>query len=539
MKKNIGQYFIYALLLAVIAFQAIKPAPDLVNNADPNRVVVSYDLSHAGDQFPDLNLQPGDSVHITCPSFAVLPNYWKSGRQDFFVKCFNGFMTPTTEPTQESTPIATDTPGAGDTPTPSLTPVVSLTPSQTLTPTPIVPTPTSNGSGSIQPYAGAPACPTHDPNQWHGLWNYELGCHYDHTHGDDPALADSYFGPLGALWDGSTISYPFKSSAAENVLKHAGYKISVRIPSYHPWAPCNSSFHVTDIGNDNCIIASRVEYHAVGGLMDLVGRYHSYWAEFYVCAGHPVPAPSVGDPRCGIVRTGGLLDFAQLQAPHYNARIIRPGGTIDFGNGLTMTYDADGPDLPSHSGEPYVFSYPYTSDYINLYRNNSPHGRGPGTAPGSYSITIDQWSSNDFDCEPRPAGDPCHNQFTHLLFQVGDAFNLVDTQNLNTVRWICYGSTGCEYDGSMIGLNELAVRVMNSWNGAGGFANFIGYTDRWGNPRNDTTCQAPGADCVPFIVDHAPVGVAGVKSNGGCLCDVWEYDIYFNNRPSGWIKFPN
>ena len=75
--------------------------------------------------------------------------------------------------------------------------------------------------------------------------------------------------------------------------------------------------------------------------------------EVYICK------PPYRQPQdCGTMRTGGLLDYGQLQAPHYNARVVRPGGTINFGNGITMDYMADGPDLPSHSGEPYEFSIP-------------------------------------------------------------------------------------------------------------------------------------------------------------------------------------
>jgi hypothetical protein len=126
------------------------------------------------------------------------------------------------------------------------------------------------------------------------------------------------------------------------------------------------------------------------------------------------------------------------------------------------------------------------------------------------------------------------------MFQVGDSFNLVDRQNLNTVRWICWGEPGCEYDGSLIGMNEIAVRVVQAWqtNGAG-FVTFNGYSDKWGNPRLDNTCTSISVDCVPFVLEHAPVGVAASRSNNGCECDVWEYDVFFSGKPSGWIKFPN
>jgi hypothetical protein len=31
-----------------------------------------------------------------------------------------------------------------------------------------------------------PLCPTHDPTQWHGLWDTARGCHYGHEHGQNP-----------------------------------------------------------------------------------------------------------------------------------------------------------------------------------------------------------------------------------------------------------------------------------------------------------------------------------------------------------------
>ncbi len=103
---------------------------------------------------------------------------------------------------------------------------------------------------------------------------------------------------------------------------------------------------------------------------------------------------------------------------------------------------------------------------------------------GTYKATIDQWSTNDFDCEFKEPDGTCHNQYNHFLFQVGDAWTLVDTQNLNDIRWICHGEPGCEYDGSLIGMNEIAVRVLQAWQPSGnGFVTFNGYSDKWGNPK--------------------------------------------------------
>ncbi|NJC95631.1 MAG: S-layer homology domain-containing protein [Anaerolineae bacterium] len=378
--------------------------------------------------------------------------------------------------------------------------------------------------GFTAPYKNAPACPTHDPTVWHALWDSKRGCHYDHTHGDDPALANAYFGPAGTLWGGQTISYPFATGASENSMKHSGYKYSVKTPDYHPWPPCGTNDHTDDsqTGN-NCIKASRIQYHAIGGTMGTLTRVHSYFMEVLVCK-YPTYT------ECGVIKIGGHADFAQLQAPHYSHRVVRPGGAIDFGDGMVMNFDADGPDLPSTTGEPYIFAIPYSPEEMALRRAYPP--RLP-------EATMDQWSMNDLDCEPRPVGSPCRNSFARFMTQVGDAWNLIDSQNPNNLRWICRGEVGCEYNGSMIGVNELTLRVLQEWQpGGNGFVTLTSYTDRWGNPRFDNVCASVSVDCVPLVINHVPTGYAAT-SHDGCGCIVFEYDIYFDGKSSDWIKFPN
>ena len=495
----------------------------------------------ASQHVADLN--PSDVLTINC-STRLMPKSASKTKVKLLCRPVAAIATATAtrpaEPTvtQPSVPTATKMSMATATPASAPTAVDQSTPTATEMSMPTAtqqsaPTATKGAGGLTQPYANAPACPSHSSNAWHGIWDYQRGCHYDHTHGDDPSLANSYFGTFGALWGGSTISYPFNSGPMENTMKHGGYKISVRMPGYHPFPKCGTEDNtdITGDHSDNCVVAARVEYHVVGGLMDIIVRTHSFFAEMYVCSG------ASNYTQCGIVRTGGLVDYGQLQAPHYNARIVRPGGTIDFGDGMTMTYSADGPELPSRSGEPYVFSIPYSAEDLASFRRNSP--REPG-ANNSYSFkaTIDQWSTNDWDCELKDPDGTCHNLYTHFLFQVGDAWNLVDAQNLNNVHWICKGEPGCEYDGSLIGMNEIAVRVLQAWQPNGnGFVTFKGYTDKWGNPK--TGCTSVSADCVPFVLEHAPVGVAASRSDNLCECEVYEYDVYFKGKPSGWIKHPN
>ena len=110
---------------------------------------------------------------------------------------------------------------AGITPGPS-------TPTGTSAPTPGSTTPQPG-----QPYADAPACPpsVHDKRKFHSLWNAELGCHYDHHHGDNPHELDSILGTDLFAKMGGDISYPwqtFSTAGLENDLKHAGYFWHVR-----------------------------------------------------------------------------------------------------------------------------------------------------------------------------------------------------------------------------------------------------------------------------------------------------------------------
>ena len=387
-------------------------------------------------------------------------------------------------------------------------------------------------TGIADPYPGAPQCPTHDPTQWHGLWDPARGCHYDHEHGDDPSLADAYFGEAGVLWGGPTVSYPFATSAMENSMKHGGYKYSVKTPEHNPWPPCGQfDFADNSKTGNNCIVASRIEYHVVGGTMDTLARYHSYYIEAKACQ-YP------GYSECGMIRIGGHADFGELKAPHYGTRIVRPGGTIDFGDGMAMKFPADGPDLPAQSGEPYVFVFPYSPEELSRRQAHPP------TSPDSTTptmTTMDQWSMQDSgDCEPMPAGDPCHNQFARFLVQVGDSWNLLDTQDPNNIRWICKGQPGCAYNGSLAGVNEIGFFIPQEWQPDGnGFVTLTGYTDRWGNPQTDGSCASASADCVPLVLEHFPVGYAASHSDDGCECAVYEHDIYFDGKPSDWIQFPN
>jgi hypothetical protein len=424
-----------------------------------------------------------------------------------------------------------------------------------------VPSNVGSAAGEILPFAGAPECPdiNHDghadvtdnvdygkfpDNQlYHDLWNERGGCHSNHEHGDSPYLANKYFGSPGALWGGQTIAYPFTSGYAENAIKHDGYKWVVRTPEYHAWPPCGASEQNDLLINrsDFCVMAVRAQVH-ISTAMDMFVRYHSGFLEVYACR------PPYRDPQdCGVFKMGSsLVDWGQPRSPFYQTFRPRPFPgydqptfTVDFGNGAgggmvmngLLTDSFNYPDLPGKSGEPYVNVQPETPANLAFFRNMVP-------ASGQQIFT-EFWSSNDYDCEPRPPGDPCHNQYFHLAVTIMDSWFLLDPQDMRSVDFICQPGQPCHYNGSLRGLNEAGIRVLPEWDSKDGatdsFVTWKGYTDRFGNPREG--CTSAGSDCVPFEMIHAPVGVGQKHSGIDCGCMVWEYDNYFNGQPSNWIQF--
>lgn len=142
----------------------------------------------------------------------------------------------------------------------------------------------------IAPYYGAPLCAEHDPLAYHGLWNYELGCHFNHTHGDDPHALDAEFG--SDLWAiaGGDISYPWQTPS-ENTNKHEGYYWIVRENLACPTSPL-----------PGCITDFRALVHQMADGHDAPVRYHSFVLEARVCAA-----------ACGFIRVGGWQDTGDLE----------------------------------------------------------------------------------------------------------------------------------------------------------------------------------------------------------------------------------
>src|SRR3990167_1425085 len=97
----------------------------------------------------------------------------------------------------------------------------------TSTPVPAPATLTATPEGTVLPYAGAPLCPIHNDREWHALWDYDQGCHYNHEHKDNPHDLDDVFGTQIYEIAGGSISYPWQTPN-ENLNKHNSYGWIVR-----------------------------------------------------------------------------------------------------------------------------------------------------------------------------------------------------------------------------------------------------------------------------------------------------------------------
>lgn len=443
-----------------------------------------------------VTLQAGDSAH--CAGDAMV----MTGPLD--VECVTFTATPTATPAvlPTDTPTPTDTATLQPTDTPSPTATNTLVPTPTPTPTPL-------------PRSQWPLCPSHDATQWHALIDTIRACHYDHEHGDNPHAAEAVFGPPPAI--GETISFPWETSAAENIQKHGGYKWFVLLNQY-----CDPNANYEASPNANCITDARVEAHFIGASSDALARFHSYYAEFRICK-------NPGFTECGIIRTGGWADMGVLEVPYTGARVARPSAAIDFGIG--STYGGGNADI--------MLSYPADASELDTICTVGNRGcdnpywasasltdvGGPGFKPQSVLSMNNVGPVNHFG----------HNPHLRFLARIFDSWDTIDATSPSTLHFLCRDGS-CADNASLRELGETSAHIPSAWDtNSDGFADMSGFTDRYGNSVSG--CTSLGLDCVPFSVVHVPVGFASTD-DPGCSCHrMIEYDT----SPSGqhWIQFPN
>lgn len=384
-------------------------------------------------------------------------------------------------------------------PTASQTAIPQI-PTNTRTATPQIPvnTSTPSPSGSVSPFASAPLCPTHNDTAYHSLWDSTRGCHYDHTHGDNPALADGIFGIAGRDW-GQNISYPFMTANENNAVGHTGYKYYVNLA---PQPACaRESFEY--LGNVNCVSAFRIQYHDVGGSAHMVKRFHSYYLEAQVKKGNIV----------GYIRTGGWADFGCLHGSYKDFFIVLPG--IDPTNSTGQSVCGNEQDL-----------------------NEDPYRNASTVAESLQSARFN--SDNFWSWTSTTASVYGYNKLGGFFYRVLDASGGMDAADPSKEYPIC-PDFKCKYNNSEQHVYTVMIIIPASLDtDRDGIVNYTGYTDRKGNIVQG--CTSPSLDCVPLQIVNAPVGQAlwarnlsGPRPAGD---PVRDYDIYFNGQPSGWIQFP-
>ena len=395
----------------------------------------------------------------------------------------------------------------------------------------------NNGGGNdnpqdgIQPYADAPACEdiglVHDDRAWHGIWDYENGCHWDHEHKMNPHDMDDVFGTKVYDWAGGEVSYPWQTfmgasdsfeehqpgTCTENGCKHEGNK----------WLHFRDRDSAEDIRGAlllgaHAITDARVQYHQIGGQKGALTRFHSVWVEAKSCFNG-----EVSDETCGIYRGGGHLDFGRLNHPERGIYAPLPGDPAEFAN---------------------------TPAELEPYRIH-PIGKN----------SLDSWQSkgNHFNYLPEdPTGSRRLKVGHGIHFIQGESPSETDPEMFGVMNpdedfWCLDEETGlftCSNNNSQAALFRTWVGIPKALDGSeydedgevNGYFTFHGYTNRYGDIVED--CTETGLDCVPAEAENFPIGGCN-HPEGRCWSafrgsagqDTYEADV----SPAGvnWIKYPN
>lgn len=494
-----------------------------------------------------LTLNNGDTVR--CASGSYLSFSWSADHRTGTARC------------------ATPTPGATNSPTATNTPMPATATSAPATNTPVAATntptaPTATPSGNVAPYANAPKCPTHDDTRWHSIWNSVRGCYYDHEHGDNPALADDLFGPLGAQWGNSPSAImPPWGMATEFGPAHGGWKVEVNRDL--PGRPTQCWYY------DGCVVSIRVLSHfgPKGGLQP----EHTFWLDAIV--EYP------GGQR-GIIRTGGTWSTGILHSP-YKTEWVNVGANeppsqgLQSHPGIDADYDANGQSLQNLSTDPYRAhqSCANFARFGEAYQSKS--------AEATLNANNIGWRNTHFwimhDNLPTATGGRLYGMtpFVHLAQSIGDGSSCVEAQAGNPHAFsrepfvteltpqncplLPNGAVGCRYNNSNGPILFDVDLIFGSW--VDWLDNSQWDTDiRPGwlsihtfmkpilrnpdgsviagrpDPRRFLTeaagCTMAMMDCVPLIAENVRVGVYNWTTPDGA--GFWKAVDHDVNLPNVW-----
>jgi hypothetical protein len=400
---------------------------------------------------------------------------------------------------------------------------------------------TTGITGPGAAYPDAPLCPTHDPTKWHGLWDSERGCHYDHEHGTSPftpEVAAMFPGfDLFALLGNVGVGHTNLSSPMENTHKHGGFKWNVQL--HHPQT-C-AGFEDATTGVDGSVI----QYHGFGDYaIEAETRIHSTVALLRQC--------QTGNPTdYGYVFVNQLQDYGQRITPYQGTILPYPNQPV--------------PTFPSPDG-------PYLSfNCVDLVAPYDIHCRA-GFGQAQTNNADSNWIS-----ELGPRGHSDSSPVFRLLWRARDTYKEIRIDNFPSAAypfeflWLCsddngvtYNSAGCRYNNTTTQVHEIAGVIPIEWdnlvgwdsNPAVGRVTAEGFVTKLGIINPTCTGPATETDCFPIKLVNAFTGSYGsvlvfTEGKGPNIVPFEpERDIYFcagvpcsetspGAVPSGWIGAEN
>lgn len=383
---------------------------------------------------------------------------------------------------------------------------------------------------TIAPYTEAPACTTHDPTKYHGLWDAELGCHFDHVHFADP-LAPEVVAIFGDYTDytGQEVSYAWQTFAGatpgyptpppdaiyELDAKGNGYKFD-----FYNFPPAQYGCPVAQTGTASVPNAWLIERHSLGHKGDFMARVHSVWAMVRFC----IP----NQPgQVAYLYTGGWQDFGQRISPYQGHIYPIPG--------------SPSPTYPSPRAPYIAHSCINHADCAGQNESNTSWISFAQMIPGHKLLGFG-FRSND----------------SQQKIDASGGFNTADP----TFVYLCndgngnYVAAGCRFNHSTGHTYQVTGNIPASYDLLDGVdddrVNYTGYTDRWGNVVSG--CTANALDCVPVVMINLPVGKYHVNVAQYGITGVHEnlpdYSVCFlDNAPvdcetegsidAGWISESN
>lgn len=560
-------------------FNRLKPKSRLIVVSVILIVVLIAAVSAWAQSF-NVSLMGGDNAEIACDGRGVQVQRLSRTAVNIICSGSNTDPSPTT--------VATNPPPTATNPAPEPTtppPTPTSAPPEPTTPPPAPTSPPPPPGGNIQPFAGAPACEeigvAHDDRAWHGIWNYQYGCHWDHEHKQNPHDVDAIFGTEYYSLAGGELSYPWQTyagsgeafeayvagTATENSAKHQGYG----------WHYFTNGLEICDqslLLGSQCFDSFRVELHQVGGEVGALTRFHSVYTEGIACSPEGAAKMQFSGGAYGRTINGQFHPLTRDNINQFPAEFAgcgfgSGGGWLDLGRfnwperGILQPLPTDNPQFANFG----QFGPPEAAPY-RIHPNNSPN-------------SLDSWQSegNVFNCLSNDPG--CTQRIMvgyglHIL--QGESVGMTNPSNasvpanLRDTQYWCVDPVtqlfNCNPQSNPGGNDNTAQALFRAWiavpsnmdgsqydeDGAvNGAFTFHGYTNRYGDIVDG--CAAPGLDCVPARFEQFPLGNCGQTAckaayRGGTDRDGWDA-LSVDGTPiqSGgtplipagelWLKYPN